>query len=181
MERDQILRFTPVDHPDSRVQRVGFDLSDPYLEQCWAAVVGPSSTMLLRRMPVLWVAQVPAEIGASELSQSLGLGVGVGERSRLINTLNRVVQFGLARPAPDGAGLDVYRQVAPLSPRQVARAPQWIRDTHERLYDAHLEQFDGVARHQANVDSITTRLDRIQNSTSRSTNSVAARGQALER
>ena len=26
MERDRILRFTPVDHPDSRVQRVGFDL-----------------------------------------------------------------------------------------------------------------------------------------------------------
>ena len=138
MERDRILRFTPVDHPDSRVQRVGFDLRDPYVEQCWSAVVGPSSTLLLRRMPTMWLAQVPAEIGASELSQSLGLGVGVGERSRLANTLNRLVQFGLARPAPDGAGLDVYRQVAPLSPRQVSRVPQWIRDTHERLYDAHL-------------------------------------------
>ena len=123
MERDQTLRFTPVDHPDTRVQRVGFDLNDPYVEQCWSAVVGPSSTLLLRRMTVLWLAQVPAQIGASELSQSLGLGVGVGERSRLANTLNRLVQFGLARPAPDGAGLDVYRQVAPLSPRQVSRVP----------------------------------------------------------
>lgn len=178
MERDQILRFTPVDHPDSRVQRVGFDLSDPYLEQCWAAVVGPSSTMLLRRMPVLWVAQVPAEIGASELSQSLGLGVGVGERSRLANTLNRLVQFGLAKQAPDGAGLDLYRHVAPLSTRQLDRVPQWTRDTHERLLDTHLEQFDDLAHHQSNVASITARLDRIQNGASRSTSGVT---QAVER
>lgn len=60
MERDRILRFTPVDHPDDRVQRVGFDLTDPYVEQCWSAVVGPSSTLLLRRMPDLWAVNSPA-------------------------------------------------------------------------------------------------------------------------
>ncbi len=181
MERDQILRFTPVDHPDTRVQRVGFDLDDPYVEQCWSAVVGPSSTLLLRRMPTLWLAQVPAEIGASELSQSLGLGAGVGERSRLANTLNRLVQFGLAKQAPDGAGLDLYRHVAPLSPQQLDRVPRWTRDTHERLLDTHLEQFDDLAQHQSNVASITAHLDRIQSGTSRSTNGVTAHGQALGR
>ena len=173
MERDQTLRFTPVDHPDTRMQRVGFDLNDPYVEQCWSAVVGPSSTLLLRRMTVLWLAQVPAQIGASELSQSLGLGVGVGERSRLANTLNRLVQFGLAKQAPDGAGLDLYRHVAPLTERQLDRVPQWTRDTHVRLLDTHLEQFDDLAQHQSNIASITARLDRIQSSASRSTIGVA--------
>jgi hypothetical protein len=162
MERDRMLCFTPVDHPDARVQRIGFDLTDPYVEQCWSAVVGPSSTLLLRRLPALWVARVPAEIGASELSQSLGLGAGAGEQSRLVNTLQRPVRFGLATPAADGAGLDVYRQVAPLIPRQLARLPQWTRDTHERLLGAHLEQIDDRARHQANVASLTARLDRLQ-------------------
>ncbi len=182
MERDRVLRFTPVDHPDARVQRVGFDLADPYVEQCWSAVVGPSSTLLLRRMPVLWAShQAPAEVEASELSRSLGLGVGVGERSRLMSTMNRLVQYRLARPTSEGAGLDVFRQVSPLTPRQLERVPQWTRDTHERLFSAHLEQFDDVARHQANVASITARLDRIQNGTAAPTTGIATHGQALGR
>lgn len=107
MERDQKLWFTPVDHPDPRVRNVGFDLTDSYVEQCWASVIGPSSTLLLRRLPTLWVSEVPAVMGASDLSQSMGLGAGVGERSRFVNTLDRIVRFGLAKPAADGAGLRV--------------------------------------------------------------------------
>ena len=181
MERDRTLSFTPVDHPDSRVQRVGFDLTDPYVEQCWSAVVGPSSTLLLRRLPTLWVDRVPAEIDAGELSRSLGLGAGAGPNSRLGSTLDRLARFGLARPAPDGGGLDVYRQVAPLSPRHLARVPQWTSDAHERLFGAHLEQFDDLARHQANVASITARLDRLQHGTGRSIGDVAQPGRALSR
>ncbi|WCO67940.1 hypothetical protein PO878_04285 [Iamia majanohamensis] len=181
MERDRILRFTPVDHPDARVQRVGFDLADPYVEQCWSAVVGPSSTLLLRRMPALWLRQVPAEVGASDLSQSLGLGAGVGEHSRLLSTLDRVVRYRLARPATEGAGLEVFRQVSPLTPRQLVQVPQWTRDTHERLFDAHLGQIDDLARHQANVASITSRLDRIQNGTGRPTSGITPHGPTLQR
>lgn len=162
MELDRTLSFTPVDHPDERVQRIGFDLTDPYVEQCWSAVVGPSSTLLLRRLPALWATQVPAEIGASDLSRSLGLGVGVGERSRLANTLNRVVQYRLARPSPDGAGLDVYQQVGPLISRQLARVPEWTRDAHERLFGTHLEQIDDLVQHRASVASMGARLDRLQ-------------------
>lgn len=179
MERDRTLHFTPVDHPDTRVQRVGFDLTDPYVEQCWSAVVGPSSTLLLRRLPALWVAQVPAEIDASELSQSLGLGSGVGENCRLVNTLQRLVRFGLAEPAADGAGLDVYRQVAPLEPRQLARLPEWTRDTHDRMFGAHIEQVDDLARHQASVASITARLDRLQDGPGRAANAPTPHGHAL--
>jgi len=181
MERDRTLCFTPVDHPDVRVQRIGFDLTDPYVEQCWSAVVGPSSTLLLRRLPVLWVARVPAEIDATELSQSLGLGSGVGEHSRLTNTLQRLARFGLATPTVDGTGLDVYRQVAPLSPRQVARLPEWTRDAHERLFGAHLEQIDHTARHQASVASITARLDRLQHGAGPSANDLTPHSQGLGR
>ena len=181
MDRDRILRFTPVDHPDDRVQRVGFDLTDPYVEQCWSAVVGPSSTLLLRRMPDLWAVNSPREIQATELSRSLGLGRGVGERSRLMSTMNRLVQYRLARPAPDGAGLEVFRQVSPLTPHQLDRVPQLTRDTHERLFGTHLEQIDDLAQHQASVASITARLDRIQNSSGRPTNGLAPQGKALGR
>ncbi|MGQ0823795.1 MAG: hypothetical protein ACT4OX_01985 [Actinomycetota bacterium] len=181
MKRDGTLSFTPVDHPDARVQRVGFDLTDPYVEQCWSAVVGPSSTLLLRRLPALWVTQVPAEIDARELSQSLGLGTGVGAHSRLNTTLQRLARYGLARPVSDGSGLDVYLQVAPLNERQVARLPQWTRDAHERLFGAHLDQIDHLARHHANVESITARLDRLQHGAGHATNSLPPHGQTLDR
>ncbi|HMQ27677.1 MAG TPA: hypothetical protein PKA98_16930, partial [Acidimicrobiales bacterium] len=94
--------------------------------------------------------------------------------------LNRLVQFGLAKPAPSGAGLDLYRHVAPLSTRQVARVPQWTRDTHERLFGAHLEEIDELAQHQASVASITARLDQIQIGTGRPATRAAAHGQAIE-
>src|SRR3546814_5302943 len=104
MEPDQALCFTPVSHPDPRVQRVGFDLTDPYVEQCWSAVVGPTSVLLLRRLPTMWMARVPVEMGASELSQTLGLGVGVSKNSRLASVLERVVRYGLAVHARAGVG-----------------------------------------------------------------------------
>ena len=179
MERDRALSFTPVDHPDERVQRVGFDLTDPYVEQCWSAVVGPSSTLLLRRLPTLWVAHVPAQIGASDLSRSLGLGVGVGDRSRLANTLNRLVQYRLATPAPGGAGLDVFRKVAPLSARQVVRVPQWTRATHERLVSDHLEQLGESGPQRSNVATMSARLDRLQHTAPVAASGPDARGQAL--
>jgi hypothetical protein len=181
MERDRTLSFTPVDHPDERVQRIGFDLTDPYVEQCWSAVVGPSSTLLLRRLPTLWITQVPAEIGASDLSRSLGLGVGVGERSRLANTLNRLVQYRLASPSPDGTGIDVYRQVAPLSPRQLARVPEWTHGTHERLFGTHLEQVDDLAQHRTSVASMGARLDRLQHGPPATTNGLHPLGQDFGR
>ena len=181
MDRDRKLSFTPVDHPDERVQRIGFDLTHPYVEQCWSAVVGPSSTLLLRRLPALWVTRIPAEIGASDLSRSLGLGPGVGDRSRLANTLTRLVQYRLARPAPDGDGFDVYRQVAPLSHRQLARVPEWTHDTHEQLFGTHLEQIDDLAQHRAGVASMGARLDRLQHGAPAATNGLHPLGQSLGR
>jgi len=143
MEREHGLVLTPVNHPDPRVRRVGFDLSDPYVEQCWSAVVGPSATLLLRRMPELWQAQVPAVVRADELSRSLGLGAGAGPNSRLASTLDRLVRFGLARSDQAG-GFDVYLEVAPLQARQLERVPEWTRAAHERLFSAHIERFEGV-------------------------------------
>src|SRR3546814_199395 len=50
MEPDQALCFTPVSHPDARVQRVGFDLTDPYVEQCWRSEEHTSELQSLMRI-----------------------------------------------------------------------------------------------------------------------------------
>src|ERR671918_1693946 len=91
MEHDRLLTLSPAHHPNPKVRRVGFELTDPYVEQCWSGVIGPSSTLLLRRMPVLWTERVPAGMPASELSRSIGLGAGTSNNSRLAVTLKRLV------------------------------------------------------------------------------------------
>ncbi len=162
MERDRVLTLAPINHPDRQVRRVGFDLSDTYVEQCWSAVVGPSAVVLLRRMPELWSHEVPARIRADELSRSIGLGAGTGANSRLVATMDRLSKFGLARRGPGPDQLDVFLEVAPLRDNQLERVPKWTRDAHERLFSAHLEGFDGVAEHRAKVTSAAVDLEQFR-------------------
>ena len=140
MERDQVITLNPVSHPDRRVRQVGFGLTDPYVEQCWSAVVGPSTTLLLRRLPELWREHQPAQIEASELGRSLGLSPSMAKHSPLAYTLGRLVRFRFARPVGQQRdNLDVFVEVAPLMAHQLAKVPQWTRNAHDRLLDAHLD------------------------------------------
>ena len=53
MEPPEVLAIHAVPHPNPKVQQVGFALDDPYVEQVWAGVIGPSAVLVLRRLPVL--------------------------------------------------------------------------------------------------------------------------------
>jgi hypothetical protein len=163
MEHDRLLTFSPAHHPNPKVRRVGFELTDPYVEQCWSGVIGPSSTLLLRRMPVLWTDRVPAEIPASELARSIGLGAGTSNNSRLATTLKRLADFHLlSSTSPSGDHFEVFVEVSPLTPRQLARLPEWTRATHGRLFAMHLDGLTGVSEREARIATITARLDRLQ-------------------
>lgn len=182
MDRDRLLTFAPVNHPNPKVRRVGFELTDPYVEQCWSAVVGPSGTLLLRRLPVLWDERAPAEIRWTDLSRSLGLGSGTGSRSRLSMTLRRLEEFRLARRAGGpGDQLEVFVEVSPLTRSQLARAPEWTRATHDRLFGAHLEGLAGRSERQVQITSITARLDRLQHLPGRSAQQAAGLDRSLGR
>jgi hypothetical protein len=182
MDRDRVLTLSPVNHPNPRVRQVGFELTDPYVEQCWSAVVGPSATLLLRRMPVLWAERVPAEIPASELGRSIGLGRGAGTSGRLAATLKRLAEFGLIRRADSsGDNLEVFLEVAPLTQRQLARAPEWTRATHERLFGAHLEGLTGRSERQQKIATITARLDRLERPPGRSAQPATGLDRSLGR
>lgn len=165
MERDRPLVLNPANHPDPRVRRVGFDLSDPYVEQCWSAVVGPSAVLLLRRAPALWTVEVPAEVEPSAFSRSLGLGSGVGANSRLASTMERLTRFGLARHTDDG--LDVFLEVPPLSPHQLDRLPAWTQATHERLFAAHLASLEGADQRSTPIPGAAIDLVQFRTGTTR--------------
>lgn len=162
MENPDVLTFTPVDHPDARVHRTGFDLTGTYVEHCWSAVIGPSATLLLRRMPTLWIERAPATITYGELSRTLGLGGGSGANSRLMRSIDRVVRHGLATWEREGTGLDVYLQAPELNARQLERLPEWTRRAHLRLLDAHAQSITQRDETGRNVSVISARLDRIQ-------------------
>jgi len=162
MDNRDVLTFTPINHPDPRVQRAGFDLTDPYLEQCWGPVIGPSATVLLRRLPTLWRERSPATITHSELALTLGLGGSTGSNSRLIRTTSRIVRFGFAEWHEQGRSLGVFLQAPGLDPYQLARLPHWTQRAHERLLDEHLTRLTEREATGPAVATLTARLDRLQ-------------------
>jgi hypothetical protein len=156
------IEIQALPHPDDRVRRLGFDLTHPYVEQCWGAILGPSGVTVLRRMPTLWREREPARMPSAELAATFGLTGGTGEHGKFNRTLNRLVQFRLAHWVDDGAVLGVFTEIAPLTEHALSRVPSWTKTTHQHLLAEHL---DGIATqngHRASVADISARLDRLQ-------------------
>lgn len=163
MPTPAVLTIHAVPHPEPHVGRVGFPLDHPYVEQCWSAVVGPSCTLLLRRLPILWREAEPAIVEAAEVSRSLGLGANTGYRnSRFWRTIERFTQYRLATLSQPDV-LEVYVTVRPLAPHQVERIPEWSQRAHHRLLGEHLDQLatGGRPREGPPLDHISARLDRL--------------------
>jgi hypothetical protein len=168
MEPPEVLAIHAVPHPNPKVRQVGFALDDPYVEQVWAGVIGPSALLVLRRLPVLWREREPAVVSLRELGQSLGLGPSLARTGRTWRTVERLVGFGMAHWLP-GNELGVRAEVAPLSARQLARLPEWTRQTHDRLLGTHLDRL-ALAHTDRALDPdrsletarITAHLDHLQ-------------------
>ena len=161
---DGHLVVHPVPHPNRAVHQAGFGLDHPYIERCWAPVVGPSSVLLLRRFPELWRDAVPASVDFDEFSRTLGLGRSTGRHSKLARTIDRLVTFGFARRAEDGS-LEVFTTVRPVPENQVARLPRWTQDAHEHLLTSHLAGLAAAAGQPTPAVSppidIAARLDNV--------------------
>jgi hypothetical protein len=158
-------------HPTLEVQRAGFPLDHRYVEQCWAPLIGPSSTLLLRRLPWLWREGTSVSVDVWELGRSLGLGSAIGRNNKISLTLQRLAHFGFAEPCAPGE-LDVYTEAPPLSERQLNRVPMWTRGLHEQLLHAHLGEHSHPSRcaplgpPSPAVQHLQARLARLQHPTS---------------
>ena len=117
---------------DETLDRVGFDPRSPYVERFWLGVVGPSTTWLLRRIAAGFETSPEGfEMPLGETARCLGLGDRAGRNSPFFRTLNRMVQFDLARVAGPGE-LEVVRRLPPLSRRHVMRLPTPVQEAHQR-------------------------------------------------
>lgn len=166
---DKHLELHALLHPNPEVRRFGFDLTDPYLEHCWSALLGPSCVAILRRTPVLWSEQNPARVESLELARAIGLRSASGRR--FSGALDRVTSSGFGCWIEDGRSLGIYTQVRPIQSRQLERLPEWTKATHERLLAEHLDRI-AAGHDQPNqpnqlnqlnpITHITTRLNHLQ-------------------
>ncbi len=175
----EVIDLHAVPHPLGPVHRAGFGLDHPYLEQCWAPVVGPSSVLLLRHCVSLWQEATPARVVAEDLARQIGLGRGTGRHSPMWHTIERLVKFRFASMAIPGE-LEVYTEVPPVSGHQLDRMPSWSRRQHDRLLGQHL---DGMVRSasQAVMPGDEPPHVRMSQHLERITNQVALSGPSLSR
>lgn len=112
--------------------RNGFDPRSPYVEKYWLPVIGPSACWLMRRLASAFDGSPEGFLlPLGETARALGLGDRGGRNSAFFRTLNRLVQFELARPAGRDS-LEVARRLPPLTRRQVGRLPGLLQEDHER-------------------------------------------------
>jgi hypothetical protein len=120
-------------HPDPSVRDGGRTLTDPYLEHCWVAVLGPTAVLALRRLAVLASGGRVVSIAVEDLAASLGVGRGTGRHAQITRTLDRIVAFRFAT----WSGIDeltVFETVPVLGRNQLERAPLLTRELHVALH-----------------------------------------------
>jgi hypothetical protein len=129
--------LAPLDQPfvvrpwhDPTVDSIGFDPRSRYLELFWLSILGPTTTLLMRRLADGFDAFPEGfELDVAGTAVSLGLQ-SAGPRSQAFpRALERCVLFGLARA--HSHGLVVRRRVPPISQRYLARLPESLRAVHD--------------------------------------------------
>jgi hypothetical protein len=122
---------------DPIVDDIGHDPRSAYVERFWLAILGPSTTFLLRHLvDGLDAAPDGYELDLAECASSLGLGNLQAPGAAFPRTVRRSCQFGAAR-MPGGPVLEVRRRLPPLSSRQLRRLSRARQEDHDRwLVDA---------------------------------------------
>ncbi len=132
----EVAVLAPLDQPfvvlpwhDPAVDRIGFDPRSRYLELYWLSILGPTTTLLLRRIADGFDAFPDGfELDVEGTAVSLGLQMSGPRRNAFPKALERSVLFGLARA--HAHGLVVRRRVPPISQRHLARLPESLREAH---------------------------------------------------
>jgi hypothetical protein len=122
------LRVTPWHDPV--VEAVGHDLRSPYVERFWLALLGPSTTFLVRRFATeLEASPEGFDLDLEETARSVGLGMRGGAGGPFLRAIARTGQFHITRAAGPGA-IAARTKVQTLTHHQVERLPASLRDEH---------------------------------------------------
>jgi len=132
-------RFVVRRWPDPIVERNGFPVNSMYTEAVLLPILGPATTLCLRRVGS-WAAANPngIELDARQLARDLGLGDSLSRHAAMSRTLGRLCQFDMAQWF--GGQLAVRTAVAPLPERHLRRlSPELVR-VHQWMVHRQLNQ-----------------------------------------
>ena len=120
---------------DPLVEQHGFLPTSDYVEVCWLPVLGPTATLLYRRLGS-WAVGQPngTPVDMVDLGVSLGLGESLNRSGLLYRGLSRLVQFDVTRW--DQGALAVRRALAPLTEKR-------MRNLSYSAYCFHRSVMDG--------------------------------------
>ncbi|MEW6474379.1 MAG: hypothetical protein AB1679_19170 [Actinomycetota bacterium] len=141
------LLVVPLHNPV--LDTLGHHPTSPYAEQYWVPTIGPTASILHRRLaagldrhPDGYPVHLPT------LAREIGLGAGTGRGAPLTKSLVRLVGFNLAE-ITDGR-FAVRPTLPPLTRRQAAHLPPHLAQRHHR--DALVRPTSTSAGHGLSVD-----------------------------
>ena len=128
--------------PDELVEAHGFGPRSPYVETCWLPVLGPTATLLYRRLGS-WAESNPdgVDVDLVDLSVSLGLGEGLGRNSLIARALGRLARFDVASWRREQLAV---RRALPLLPLR----------HHSRLSYTAMQLHEEFVRQQRRTDEL---------------------------
>jgi len=105
------------------------DPRSAYVETFWLPLLGPSTTLLLRRFADGFDASPDGfECDTMALSREIGLGPRLHRKAPFVRTVERCVKFGMAELTGDV--LQVRRRLPMVSPRQLQRLSERLQQLH---------------------------------------------------
>ena len=124
LDRLGILPWVDHEHADQSE-----DPRSAYVETFWLPIIGPSTTLLLRRLADDFDAAPDGfEIDCVSVSREIGLGTHLNKRSAFVRTLDRCVKFNMAQITGDV--LYVRRRMPRLRDKQVAKLSERLQVLH---------------------------------------------------
>lgn len=122
------LRVTP--WLDPVVDLVGHELRSPYVERFWLPILGPTTTLLIRRLAVSFEEHPDGfDLPLLDTAASLGLGAKGGRNAPFLRAIERAGTFKISRAVGPGV-IEVRRKLAPLTRLQLNRLPAPLQDEH---------------------------------------------------
>lgn len=116
---------------DPKVDVHGFPVEGEYVEHFWVSTLGPTATLLLRRLAAIVTTHPSgATVDLPELAGGLGLVWVPGRPCPMRRAVERLVMFGAAAVRTER--LVVRRSLPPLTARQIERLPAGLRAVHSQ-------------------------------------------------
>lgn len=114
---------------DPVVEARGFPADSAYVEQVWLGILGPTATWAYRRLAAM-AEQPDFQCDLTDLAVSLGVGEGLGNNSKLVGAMRRLVRYGVIRWRHDS--LQVRLRLALVPEAQAQRLSLSARLAHEQ-------------------------------------------------